>query len=120
MCFFGIQSDILIKLENDLDGDFEIVREVIEIYIETSPTYIEKMNQSLLENHYHEMAKAAHSLKSSSSYLGAMHLGKMCAQMEKLHQSGISQSEKYTELFHKIELEWAYVIKQLSSYKDKK
>jgi HPt (histidine-containing phosphotransfer) domain-containing protein len=63
--------------------DDEFLREIAGIFFDDTPQRIAELDQSLLANDVSKFTRAAHSIKGSSSNLGAIALG---AAAEKLEQ----------------------------------
>lgn len=73
--------DMAIYLQTkDLMGDD--MPQMTHQYIESIAGYIAQMAAALPQNLYHDIAEAAHPLKSSSAALGATRLQTICAQIE--------------------------------------
>ena len=65
------------------------------------------MHSALQTADSESLAKAAHSLKSSSLNMGATALGELCASLEKIGKSGTTAETG--DLFARAELEYAAV-----------
>lgn len=66
------------------DND-EFLREIVGIFLEDTPQRIAELDQSLTGNDPSRFTRAAHSIKGSSSNLGAMALRAVAERLE--HQS---------------------------------
>ncbi len=66
-----LQSIANLRELNPGDND-EFLREIIAIYLEDTPARIAELDQSLLAGDVPKFTRAAHSIKGSSSNLGAM------------------------------------------------
>jgi signal transduction histidine kinase/DNA-binding response OmpR family regulator len=64
--------------------DSALVEEVIESFVETSPTLVAQVSAGLAESDADQVQHAAHSLKSSSQYIGALPLSRLCLDLETL------------------------------------
>jgi HPt (histidine-containing phosphotransfer) domain-containing protein len=71
------------------ETDFEFVIELIDIYLNETPTQIQIMAKALAAHDHHMLTIAAHTLKGSSLNLGAKQLGGACFKLEELGRSGI-------------------------------
>ena len=60
----------------------DLLKRIIDAYLEDAPKLIEKMKQALDRDDTFELAKAAHTLKSSSGNVGALELSDRCKQLE--------------------------------------
>jgi HPt (histidine-containing phosphotransfer) domain-containing protein len=57
---------------------------LINVFLGSSPGLLEKMRAALRASDPESLAKAAHSMKSSSMNMGATGLGLLCAELEKI------------------------------------
>jgi HPt (histidine-containing phosphotransfer) domain-containing protein len=71
------------------EGDPDIVEEVGGIFLSHAPAKIEAIAESASKRDLQALERAAHSLKSSSAYLGAMRLSAMCRELEEQARSGL-------------------------------
>jgi len=71
------------------ETDFEFVIELVDIYLNETPTQIQTMVKALDTQDHHMLTIAAHTLKGSSLNLGAKRLGAACFRLEELGRSGI-------------------------------
>ena len=69
-------------------GDPEFVRELVRLFGEQAPRYIEVARVALDVDDLQAVAKAAHTMKSSSGYLGARRVSELCKQLEQLARAG--------------------------------
>ncbi|MEW6208114.1 MAG: response regulator [Acidobacteriota bacterium] len=90
------------KIENDIldmsaieslrelqgDGEDDLFREIVEIYIADAPAYIADISLAVESANAAAIERAAHTLKGSSASLGAHLLASACLEMEKLGRSG--------------------------------
>ena len=71
----------------DLDvlggGDPEFVAELVELFVQQAPRQLSAARAALDVGDRDAVAKAAHTLKSSSGYLGARRLAELCVQLER-------------------------------------
>jgi histidine phosphotransfer protein HptB len=79
-----LQSIENLRELNPGDND-EFLREIISIYLEDTPARIAELEQSLAAGDVPKFTRAAHSIKGSSSNLGAMIVRKIAETLE--HQS---------------------------------
>jgi len=61
-----------------------IIDSLVEIYLTEAPQYLDKMQQALIEKNFEFIGRSAHSLKSSSGYLGAVAVRDICASIEEV------------------------------------
>lgn len=86
------------------DGEDDLIKELIEIYIADAPSYIADISLAVESANAHAMERAAHTLKGSSASLGANLLAAACLEMEKLGRS--NSVEGAPELLAHIEREF--------------
>jgi HPt (histidine-containing phosphotransfer) domain-containing protein len=60
----------------------DLLTRIIDAYLDDTPKLIEKIKQALDADDMFEVAKAAHTLKSSSANVGAAELSDRCKQLE--------------------------------------
>jgi HPt (histidine-containing phosphotransfer) domain-containing protein len=74
--------------------DDAFLREIVSIFLEDTPKRIAELEQSLAENDPPRFTRAAHSVKGSSSNLGAMALRSVAERLEQQSkQSGLTGVE---------------------------
>jgi signal transduction histidine kinase/CheY-like chemotaxis protein len=69
-------------------GRAGMLRKVISLYLETSPTRLRELREALAQGDGDALRRAAHSLKSSSANLGATQLADLSRELEGLARSG--------------------------------
>lgn len=74
-------------------GKDDLLTKVVNIYFDKTPEAIEQMSEALSSKDYPAIAACAHSLKSSSAYLGADTLSIVCRKIE-----AAVKDENYSEL----------------------
>jgi len=72
---------------NPGDND-EFLREIVGIFLEDTPLRLAELDQSLTTGDLTKFARAAHSIKGSSSNLGAMALRAAAEKLENRARSG--------------------------------
>jgi PAS domain S-box-containing protein len=92
-------------LENlrELGGD-DFVWEVIDTFLADAPTLLATLRQALDDDDADDLRRAAHSLKSNGSTLGAEEFSTLCRQLEQRAKSG--RLEGASELVSRIEHEY--------------
>ncbi len=70
------------------EGDPDIVEEVGGLFLKHSPEKIAAIKKAVAEGNAKALQVAAHSLKSSSAYVGAMNLSALSKSLEDLGRSG--------------------------------
>ncbi len=85
----AIDRSVLASLrELQEDGEPDIVAEVSSLFIKHAPEKISAIMQAAERGDAKGLQMAAHSLKSSSAYVGAMHLSTMSKELEQMGRSG--------------------------------
>ena len=64
------------------EGGMDILRELIGIFLDEAPQDMQKMKEALETQDVESLHIAAHTLKSSSAYLGAAAFNKICKNLE--------------------------------------
>jgi HPt (histidine-containing phosphotransfer) domain-containing protein len=100
------------------ETDFEFVIELIDIYLNETPTQIQTMVKALDTQDHYMLTIAAHTLKGSSLNLGAKQLGAACFRLEELGRSGIPISASINT--KEIESEFEQVKAILLTFKQSK
>jgi len=95
------------------EGDTESVRELIILFIEQVPEFIENLNKFLDEKRYAELGNEAHKAKSSVMIMGMDELGH---DMKTLQLDTISRInvENYAPLVAKFELQCLAAVEELN------
>ena len=73
-------------------GQADLVRQLIQIYVDTSPGYIEAIDAGISGGDREKVAAAAHSLKGSSAEVGAERLAQLCQQLHTAAMNGENDS----------------------------
>ena len=74
------------KLRNDVGAEF--VGELIETYCSETPQLIARLQHALDVNDADAFRQAAHSIKSTSLTFGALSLGELAKELERLGRAG--------------------------------
>ena len=112
-------NPLLIRLKELVqETDFEFVIELIDIYLNETPTQIQTIVKALDTQDHHMLTIAAHTLKGSSLNLGAKQLGAACFKLEELGRSGIPISASINT--KEIESEFEQVKAILLTFKQSK
>jgi CheY-like chemotaxis protein/HPt (histidine-containing phosphotransfer) domain-containing protein len=81
----AIDRQVLDQLrELDPTGGQTLVRQILQVYLDTSGNYLAQMEQAIAANDADGLRRAAHSLKSSSANVGAKALSEVFKRMEVL------------------------------------
>ncbi len=107
-----IDRSVLASLRELQDeGDPDIIAEVGGLFLKHSPDKVNAILQSVQSNDAKGLQLAAHSLKSSSAYIGAMRLSAMAKELEMMGRSSSLQGA--TELAQKLKAEFSLVMTAL-------
>jgi HPt (histidine-containing phosphotransfer) domain-containing protein len=85
------------------NGKPELLARVINLYLVESPKLMHKLKQAARAGDAPEMARSAHSLKSSSANVGAMVLSRYCEDIETSARR--ADTDEARRIFAKIEME---------------
>ena len=91
----AIDRTILASLRELQDvGDPDIIAEVGGLFVEHSPEKVKAILQAVEDKDAKGLQVAAHSLKSSSAYVGAMRLSDMSKELEMMGRSNVMDGAK--------------------------
>ena len=91
----GIDRSVLAGLrELQVKGDPDIIAEVGGLFIKHSPSKISAILQAAESGDSKGLQMAAHSLKSSSAYIGAMRLSALSKELEQMGRSNAMDGAK--------------------------
>jgi two-component system, sensor histidine kinase and response regulator len=79
--------DVTAVLEH-VEGDRELLEELVRLFIEGSPASMREMRQSLNEREAHRLERLAHTMKGSSASLGANRVSEAALVLEMRARSG--------------------------------
>ncbi|MDY7021139.1 MAG: response regulator [Cyanobacteriota bacterium] len=90
--------------------EIDALEEAVEIYLETTPELLEKIESAITDLDGQQLKSAAHSLKSISGTLGALRLFQCCEQLEMKGRETVEKganlsSEDLTSLYQKVKVE---------------
>ena len=105
-----LEVAMLEQLSQELGGDPEPVCDLIESYLTEAPVALARVRSAIENGSAVELARAAHSLKSSSAMLGAKSVSAIAVDLEKIGRSGslTGASERFatmSQLFPRVEQE---------------
>ena len=92
------------------DGDPDIIAEVGGLFLEHSPQKIAAILQAVENGDAKGLQTAAHSLKSSSAYVGAMRLSELSRELEMMGRSQVmdgaeEKAERLTREYKQVMME---------------
>jgi CheY-like chemotaxis protein/HPt (histidine-containing phosphotransfer) domain-containing protein len=70
------------------EGEPDFVQETIDLYLSNAPTLIEDIHQAVAQGQADGLRHAAHTLKGNSNSLGAIQMGALSLELEKIGRSG--------------------------------
>jgi HPt (histidine-containing phosphotransfer) domain-containing protein len=81
------------------DGEPDILEEVGSLFLNHAPDKMSAIEKAVEQKDANSLKIAAHSLKSSSAYVGAMRLSALCKDLEMMGRSGSMRgSEEKAEM----------------------
>ena len=88
-----------------VEGDEELLREIVQLFIEDCPRLMKQMHESVQANNAAGLRMAAHTLKGSLSYFGPSQACALALEMEILGRDGnVAQARPtYEALVAKLE-----------------
>lgn len=89
------------------ENDAEVINSLGESYKDNTYALMESLREAVAQSDADALVKAAHTLKSSSSYLGANRLVEVCFNLEKLGKA-VNMGDTPT-LLAQLEVEYCYV-----------
>lgn len=87
-------------LKEKTDGDEIYYKDMLEIYIDTMPEYLEEFKQLFASKNWKEFSAQAHKIKSPAALFGAEKLKTLLASIEVLNPNAINEQE-LNDLFSK-------------------
>jgi HPt (histidine-containing phosphotransfer) domain-containing protein len=100
-------------LQTITEGDAESVRELIILFIEQVPEFIDNLKKCLAEGRYAELGNEAHKAKSSVMIMGMDDLGHdlKTLQIDTINKTGV---ETYAQIVSKFETQCLAAVKELN------
>ncbi len=77
-----IDQAVLEELKEMAEGDYEMVVEIIDCYLEETPILLDEISQAVAQEQAELLRKSAHTMKSSSASVGATKLSQLCKELE--------------------------------------
>jgi len=75
-----------------LDGEPDLIVELIDLYLEDAPRRVAVMRESLAKRNWLSVKREAHSLRGSSGNLGALQVALICDEMEGIESGDLFPS----------------------------
>jgi PAS domain S-box-containing protein len=101
----AIDAEHLAQLRDVMEDEFV---DLLQTYLENSPKEISKLKAALAQGDTEAVVKSAHTLKGSSSNLGAVRLSSLCKQIESNGRAG-QLDEQTRALYEAVEQEFVAV-----------
>ena len=105
--------------ELQMDGEPDILLEVIDSFLETSPKRILDIENAVKSMDLSVISSEAHGLKSSARTLGAMELGNLCQELEDVVREN-KEPEEIIELLSKLKEAFGSVVIEFKRIKTKR
>jgi len=116
---FNLVKMINLSYINDMaGGNNEIVFEMIDVFIDQVPEFLEEMNACYEKKDWYNLGLIAHKAKSSVAILGMESQAKELKHLEILAKDG-AETEQYLDIIKGFENDCQIAIKELNQYKNK-
>ena len=96
-------------------GDFEIIRELIDMFRDQSGEISREMRSCLMNNDFSSLGKLAHKAKSSVAIVGLNGLAEMLGKFELMTKER-KQTEQYEAYITRFDQETKIAVKELDQY----
>lgn len=110
-----LDQEALQQLVELMDGDKELIVDLIDTLVEETPPMLNKLKHALAGQDQGEVQRQAHSLKSSSAQMGASAFADMCKELE--HQARAGQLPNEPDLGRALDDEFQRVQAALMDWK---
>jgi PAS domain S-box-containing protein len=97
----AIDAKALASIRELDDGEGVVLAEVIDIFLQEAPQHLAGLRAALQRKDAGELARSAHAFKSASGNVGAVHVVKLCREIERVGRSG--ELADAPPLLHQIE-----------------
>ena len=104
----------LSELRDRVDGDEELMREVLAVYLEDTPLVLDRLSKALEGGQPESAAKAAHTLKGSSANVAAERLRSQAYALEQKARAG--DLEEARRLYTGLQSEFQALKNMLNQY----
>ncbi|MDX1909574.1 MAG: Hpt domain-containing protein [Bacteroidia bacterium] len=112
-----LDESTLTALVEMMDGDGEMLAELISTLVDTTPGLMASLEEGLAERDSTKVRESAHALKSSNAQLGAIEFANLFNKLE--HMGRINDLSFANDVFAQIQEEYQRVTAALESWKDK-
>lgn len=103
-------------IQANLSGDRAMISEFLDLYIEQVPVDLRELKEAVISGVHSEIARMAHHLKPTMSYVGAQALHEQLQQLEKAGKGGADISSIHL-LFQDIEREITAMLQEITAYR---
>lgn len=104
------------KALETVDGDRELLRDVLIAVIDENRELLEQMKTGAAEGKPEELKIAAHTFKSSTRMLGSEEVGQTAEEIEQLGHDGVT--DKAEDKIRRLEDQWQLVRDEIQQYLD--
>lgn len=111
----AVDAATLDKLMVDLGDDPEVMRELVETFLQEGPRIVGEMQTALEKRDQRTLHRTAHSLKSTSATFGAGALSRLCRDLERESEQEVPEHAEVR--VRAIVAEWALVKAALEAWK---
>ena len=112
MIQYNVLDDIV---EMDKGQEESLLKELVSLFQTQTPLQFQKINHGLTNKDATEIGRAAHTLKSSCSYLGAMEMVDICKKLETI-QKGVVSWDEGSALYQRLQELFATDSEDLRQY----
>lgn len=96
-----------------MDGDMDLLKEVIEIFLEDAPSLVGALRLAILGGDKDAMERAAHTLKGAAANISAKELQRLSGNMQEMIKKG--EAAHIEKLLGKMETHYEELAKALRS-----
>ena len=112
-----IDKQVLNELVLMLDGDADLLIEIIDTFLEVSPSLIRDMKDAIRSDDADKLKKAAHTMKAPAKQIGALKVGNLSEELETMGRTENLTNAKAT--FDKAKVEYEALEEALKALKRK-
>jgi HPt (histidine-containing phosphotransfer) domain-containing protein len=102
-------------LEEVCGGSKEIIREMVDIFLEQVPQFYSEMRNLVDDKKYHDLGLLAHKAKSSIAIMGMDYLARRLKELELIAKAG-EKVEIYEEYLIEFKSETGKAVEELNAY----
>lgn len=104
-------------LRNMTDGNPELIREIIEIFLDQVSKYTQEMQQSYEQKNWQALSRIAHKAKSSVAIMGMHNLAEMLKELELLSREQ-KNVDKFPQYIYRFTIECNEASQELKTIKN--